>query len=364
MNREFLMLAKTYNPAKDRVAGRYVSEKLDGSRVFWDGGLSRGVILINVPWANITDPKTGTPKKNLPERATGLWSRYGNPIMAPDWFLNQLPTCPLDGELWAGRGNFQTLRSIVGRNDPDERWMDVQFAVFGSPPITEVFGDGLIKNSNFVHSLQAERAKSFILSRMAHGSLANFECLSGRVPFTEELTFLNSKIPSDGSNVLYLHGQCKLPEDSKQAEVVLNTFLQRVLDNGGEGVMIRDPLSVWTPKRVGTLLKWKPFNDDAGTLVGFTSGRRTDKGSKLLGKIGALILKYGNSLRLELAGLTDEERTFSTPEMEKYAAEHPGVDMPATFTAKHFELGQTVEFRYRELSDKGLPKEGRYLRKA
>ena len=362
MRREFLMLAKTYNPDKDRIGGRYVSEKLDGSRVFWDGGLSRDAPLTNVPWANITNPKTGDPKPNLPLTATGLWSRYGNPIMAPDWWLNQLPSCPLDGELWAGRGNFQTLRSIVAQNTPDERWHDVQFAVFGSPPITEVFGDGLIKNANFVHSIQEARASSFVMARMERGIGENFQCLNGKVPFSEELTFLNSMIPSDGSSVLYLHQQCRLPSNDIEAEATLNVFLNRVLDAGGEGVMLRDPQSVWTPKRVGTLLKWKPFNDDAGIVVGFTAGRKTDKGSKNLGKIGALILKYG-SLRLELSGMTDEERLFKTDEMEVYAANHPGEDMPATFQGRHFATGDTVEFRYRELSDAGVPKEARLLRK-
>jgi DNA ligase-1 len=363
MSREFLMLAKTYNPDKDRIGGRYVSEKLDGTRVFWDGGLSRGTPLTNVPWANLTNPKTGEPKPNLPLVATGLWSRYGNPIMAPDWFLNQLPACLLDGELWAGRGNFQTLRSIIAQNNPDERWHDVQFAVFGSPPITEVFGDGLIKNANFVHSIQETRANTFVMGRMEHGLLADFQCLRGKVSFSEELSFLNSMIPSDGSSVLYLHQQCKLPTDDKLAEGMLDTFLKRILDDGGEGVMLRDPKSVWTPKRVGTLLKWKPFNDDAGVVVGFTSGRQTDKGSKHLGKIGALILNYG-TLRLELSGMTDEERLFHTDEMAAYAASHPGEDMPPTFQGKHFKTGDVVEFRYRELSDDGIPKEARYLRPA
>jgi ATP-dependent DNA ligase len=235
--------------------------------------------------------------------------------------------------------------------------------VFGSPPITEVFKDGLIKNANFVHSIQEARANTFVMGRMEHGLLADFQCLRGNVPFSEELTFLNSMIPSDGSNVLYLHQQSRLPTDDKLAEDMVETFLKRVLDDGGEGVMLRDPKSVWTPKRVGTLLKWKPFTDDAGTVVGFTSGRKTDKGSKLLGKIGALILNYEGK-RLELSGMTDEERLFYTDEMSGYASGHPGEDMPPTFQGKHFKTGECIEFRYRELSDTGLPKEARYLRPA
>ena len=41
-------------------------------------------------------------------------------------------------------------------------------------------------------------------------------------------------------------------------------------------------------------------------MTGFTSGRETNKGSRLLGKIGALITDF-NGKRLELSGLTDTE---------------------------------------------------------
>src|SRR5258708_2990950 len=89
--REFLQLADTYDAARHEIAGFYISEKLDGTRCVWDGGLTRGVPTTDVPWANTTDPKTGAPKDKVKPVATGLWSRYGNPIMAPDWFLNALP---------------------------------------------------------------------------------------------------------------------------------------------------------------------------------------------------------------------------------------------------------------------------------
>lgn len=362
MKREFLMAANRYNPDRHELAGMYVSEKLDGSRVFWDGGLSRGIALSAVPWANTINPKTGQPKPNLPERATGLWSRYGNPVIAPDWWLNQLPVCPLDGELWAGRGNFQTLRSIVSKNIPDDRWEDVQFAVFGSPSLGVMFQAGEINNANFVLTLDEKKVEAFIMSRLRSDIGKHFTSLAGFNSFDAELHFLSSAIPSEGSTVLYLHPQYKLPGSEALARTKADEYISRILDQGGEGLMIRDPKSVWTPKRVSKLLKWKPFNDDIGTLKGFTAGRLTEKGSRLLGKIGALILDFDGK-RLELSGLTDVEREFLTEDMCKWATEHPGQDMPATARARHFEIGETVEFRFRELSDGGIPKEARLLRK-
>ena len=81
----------------------------------------------------------------------------------------------------------------------------------------------------------------------------------------------------------------------------------------------------------------------------------------MLGLIGALILDY-NGQRLELSGMTNDERTFTTEEMSRYAADFPGQDMPPNFSGKYFQVGDRVTFVYRELTDEGLPKEARLLR--
>jgi hypothetical protein len=78
--------------------------------------------------------------------------------------------------------------------------------------------------------------------------------------------------------------------------------------------------------------------------------------------IGALILDYQGK-RLELAGLTNEERQFATFEERQIAERMPGSDMPSFCQGKHFKLGDTVTFKYRELSDAGIPKEARLWRK-
>ena len=62
MRREFLQLADTYNPAKHKIAGYLVSEKLDGTRCFWDGGLSRGVPDRSSALGEHHGPENGTAK--------------------------------------------------------------------------------------------------------------------------------------------------------------------------------------------------------------------------------------------------------------------------------------------------------------
>jgi len=361
--REFLQLAKKFVLGKDDPSGMYISEKLDGTRVFWDGGISRGMSTIEVPWASVVNPKTGELKPKIKPVASGLWSRYGNPIIAPDWWLNQLPQVFLDGELFAGRGNFQKLRSITAKDVAEkDAWRDVQFAVFGCPPAEQVFAPGEIKNSNMVLNVNQMEIMKFVQARAEAGVMEEFvhNLLIGEFTFEQELSFLQGALPQ--SDFVYLHQHRRLPDARGAAERQMERFMDTVLGEGGEGVMLRDPQAIWTPKRVSSLLKLKPFTDDQGTLAGFVSGRQTDKGSKLRGLIGAMILDYKGK-RLELSGFTDEERLFADEEMTKHAYNNPGEEVPAHFQGKHFSVGDTIEFRYRELSDDGIPKEARFARK-
>lgn len=359
MKAEYLMLAQVYDPNKHTCAGKYVSEKLDGTRAYWDGGVSRGAPLVTVPWANVRD-KTGAVKKNLPSLATGLWSRYGNPIMAPDWFLNQMPCCPLDGELWAGRGEFQKCRSVVSRDEPDERWQDITYVAFGSPSPANMYSNRTIKGSNIQLEMSAGNTYGFIQQRIEAGVIEDYQGMMSEDTFERELAFLNDAIGCQEN--ISVHYQRRLSNDENEARDELNRFLYSVLDNGGEGAMLRNAHSVWKPHRTYDLLKVKPFQDDDAVVVGFTSGRETDKGSKNRGKIGALITEYKGK-RLELSGMTDKEREFANREMYEYAYANPGKDMPSHFQGAEIQVGDTVEFRYvGHETDAGLPKEARYTR--
>jgi DNA ligase-1 len=357
MKREFLQLAHTYNPAKHKIAGFVISEKLDGTRCFWDGGITRGMKTEQVPWAGVTDPKTGKRKPKLKPTATGLWSRYGNPIIAPDDFLNALPACPLDGELWAGRGNFQLCRSICAGDSPDPRFSQIQFAVYSTPPLGAVFQSGEINSPNMRLTMDLDALEPWLADHLMPG----YSYLGAGSTFNDELLFLKRNLETQ-NDVVFPHRQIRLPNEEADAKTFVEEFLQTVLDKGGEGVVIRDPQSGWRPKRHKGLLKYKPFDDAEAVLVGFTSGQKTDKGSRLLGKIGALIVDYDGK-RLELSGMTDPEREFLQPKEIEYAVEHPGEDMPADFAAVHFTVGDRITFKYRELTDDGIPKEARYWRR-
>jgi len=354
MKPEYLMLAQTFKPGKVSIAGWFASEKLDGIRAYWDGGLSRGLLASEVPYANTV--KDYRLKQEV--RATGLWSRTGKVIHAPDYWLDELPHIPLDGELWIGPRSFQELTSTVARKDgsKDVEWDNVKFMVFDSPPYPRMFEPRKIKVRDYEFEVKSS-SEAWFLDRI---HAADLSIRSNSIRYTFESTYNWLKPRISGRAVLV--PQEKLPLIYSEAIKRIDTLLQELLINEREGIMLRKPSSVWRPERSHLLLKHKPWNDDEAVLIGYTSGRETTKGSKLLGMIGALVVEYKGK-RLELSGLTDEERQFACQDVVRWAEENPGKDVPASFTALHFDIGQTITFKYRELSDDNIPLKASYFRK-
>ena len=328
---EYLMLAHTFSRAKHNISGWYASEKLDGSRAFWDGGCSRGMLAKDVSYANcIKDDRLKTQSI-----ASGLWSRSGKVINAPDWFLDDLPDCPLDGELYLDRGKFQELRKIIGQHIPDTRWGSVQFKVFDSPSWNRFTQDREIKIRN---------EYSFYVTQ------PNFQPDWGiNKNWTFELVrhFLESKCPN------YVLKQERLPLGHLQAVIRLEEMLDTITSLSGEGIVLRNPSSYWVTERSHNLLKVKKWKDAEGILIGYTAGK-----GKYLGMVGALILDF-NDKTLELSGMTDDERVLVSG--REWAENNPG-GLSTVAEAKHFKIGQSITFKYRELSDNGIPKEARYYR--
>lgn len=89
------------------VAGFYASEKLDGVRAYWDG--------------------------------FRFWTRSGRCITAPESITANLPHTPLDGEIWAGRGEFIAARNAANHG----HWLPVvRFVAFDAP---QAAGDWLAR---------------------------------------------------------------------------------------------------------------------------------------------------------------------------------------------------------------------------
>ena len=87
------MMMHGHDWAGDNLTGWWISEKLDGCRAYWDG--------------------------------TAMWTRNGNEVRIPDAWHAWLPAIELDGELYAGIGEFTAARLATqyGRFTPAVRFM-------------------------------------------------------------------------------------------------------------------------------------------------------------------------------------------------------------------------------------------------
>lgn len=328
--REFLMLAHTFK--NQSIGGWLMSEKLDGMRAFWDGGISRGKLCFEVPWANTQKDHI---KKEAPV-ATGLWSRGAKTIHAPDWFLDCLPDHPVDGELFTFRGQFQYVMSVVKGDHPDERWHDICFCCFGYPAYSSVFAPGYIDKTG---------------------------CELEKVYSDEQLLLMKAINPSENNEYFYWHHQTKLPMAQEAAIKCINLEMDRIMPLGAEGLMLADPHRGWEPCRSHSLLKVKRFKDETGIVKGYIWGKHTDKGSKLRGLMGAVIVEY-NGQCFELSGFTNEERILTYYESSKNAkiCETDGGKVSLFIHNPKFPKDSKIRFKYRELTNKGIPKEARYFR--
>lgn len=368
--REFVMLAHNYNSAKHGIGGYLWSEKLDGMFCYWDGGVSTGILKSEVPWANCDKDS----RYLDPPVATGLWSRYGNVIHAPKWWTNEMPKIPLCGELFnrRGRGGRQELMSTVKDLIPhEESWAKVKLHCYNMPAYESIFADGRINNTNFKKNIKWSECEAFI--KRSHKTLINgtngYLTYDPKPTLTfQQVYYLMRKHNVHESSVCEIVRQTELPMHTTLAEKVLDDVLVSVLGREGEGIVIINPNTSWIPERTHNLLKIKDINDMEGIVTGYTSGRETELGSKLLGKMGALILEIPGGARLELSGFTDEERLLRAKDGDMvtancWAVDNPGKELPDHYEAIKFPRGTTVTFKYRDLTNDGIPQEARYFRK-
>jgi len=218
-----LMLAEVYRPGMS-LADYWVSEKFDGVRGYWDG--------------------------------KQLWTRGGEPVVAPAWFIAPLPKQPLDGELWAGRGQFAHAVSTVRSQTPnDTAWHGMRFMVFDLP---------------------------------AQGG-----------DFTARLAVLRKLLPiTDAPWVV------PVPQERATTHAELQALLAKTVKMGGEGLMLHRGGSLYRAERNNDLLKVKTHDDAEARVVGHMPGK-----GRHSGRLGALLVETPEGKRFKLgSGLTDAER--------------------------------------------------------
>lgn len=211
-------------PAAMDPAGFLVSEKMDGVRAFWDG--------------------------------TRLAFRSGLPIAAPAWFMERLPPRPLDGELWSGRGAFESLSGAVRRAEPqDADWRDLRYVVFELPGAPGPFA-----------------ARAAALQRIVHDAACPQLAAAEQRPVADT--------------------------------AALQRHLVEVVRGGGEGLMLHRADAPYVTGRSSVLLKLKPLRDAEATVLGHVEGQ-----GRLRGHMGALRVRTDDGREFFIGtGFTDAQR--------------------------------------------------------
>jgi DNA ligase 1 len=200
-----LMLAKSWDSKLD-ATGFWVSEKYDGVRGYWDG--------------------------------QRLLTRAGNLIAAPSWFTAGWPTTPLDGELWAGRGQFSRAVSTVRNQAPDDAaWRTLQYRVFDLP---------------------------------THGAV------------------FDQRIPALRALVQHIDQPWvqAVEQTPARTATAVQTLLRATVQAGGEGLVLHRGSAHYAAGRSDDLRKLKMQNDAEGLVVGHVGGQ-----GKYAGQLGALWLE-------------------------------------------------------------------------
>jgi len=309
----FMMKAHKYDSKKPYPT--LASVKLDGMRFFWDGGASRGLSSDRVPYCN-------TAKDVGIKRCTGLYSQYAKIIYAPDWFLDLFPKeYPLDGELWAGRGNFQTVSSICRRQDFTGDWHAISAAICDVPDPYAVLGDRFVEDGKHLVKIFKGctgwwRDRGGILNRPIFR-----ETFENRYVWLRERHTL---VQEPGT--LWLNVQRRVT-----SRAMIDVMLNEECDLGGEGIFLKG--GYYSSTRSHDALKFKPWHDAEAVVTGYTDGE-----DGFVGMVGALMLtSKGLNFKIS-SGLTFEDRR-NPP-----------------------RIGTTITYKYRELTKDGIPKEARYYR--
>jgi DNA ligase 1 len=254
-------------------------------------------LLLAHPWTAKIDP-TGYWMSEKLDGVRAYWdgegtlfSRNGLPFSkAPDWFIAALPLgIPLDGELYLGPRRFDdTIRAVKGAAG----WADLTYRVFDAPDDC--------KGQPFEARIARAQA------------------------FQNDVIRVERQTPCDGLEHLM---------------AALGAVTSELC--AGEGIMLRQPGSLYEGKRSRTLLKVKTFLDLDARIVDVIPGKGKHKG-----RMGALQcalyicddVRSGTPTRLERfevgTGFTDAQRELDWTE----------------------SIGRLATVRYQELTPRGVPR--------
>jgi len=215
-----------------------------------------------------------------------LRTRGGETVNAPAWFTAGWPATPMDGELWAGRGRFEQALSTVRTLKPDDlAWRSIRFMVFDLPAHPGTFSERISAYTQLV----------------------------------------------DGLSQAWVQA---VPQQRATTHADLMARLDRMVQGGGEGLMLHKGASLYRGVRSDDLLKVKTFEDAEAQVLAHLSGK-----GRHAGRLGALKVQTPEGLSFSLgSGFSDAHRDNPPP------------------------VGAWVTYRFRGLHASGLPRFATFVR--
>lgn len=214
-----------------------------------------------------------------------LLSKRGKKINAPKWFLKDLPKFKLDGELWTKRADFENIYSIVMRDTPNSSWKQIKYMIFEAPDAEGDFFKRLQKVQNYIDSHKISYIKVI----------------------KQTLIF-----------------------DAKSLELMLD----EIVKNGGEGLMVKNPLKSYFSGRSSSILKVKKAHDMEAIVIGYKQGK-----GKFAGMMGSLKVKLKNGVEFLIGSGFSQADRKNPP-----------------------KIGSVVTFKYYGFTKYGKPKFASYIR--
>ncbi|VEI76644.1 DNA ligase [Mannheimia haemolytica] len=206
-----------------------------------------------------------------------LISRQGYPLNPPDYFIKDFPPFAIDGELFSERGKFEEISSIVRSVQP-KGWHKLKLQVFDVPN--------------------------------AQGNLI------------ERLATLENYLKQHPTPHIAIIEQIPIKDKAH-----LQQFYQSVLEQGGEGVIVRNPNAGYIQGRSAQILKIKPVLDEECTVVAHHKGK-----GKYADKMGAITCENQRGRFRIGSGFKDKDRENPPP------------------------IGSIITYKYRGITESGKPR--------
>ena len=209
-----------------------------------------------------------------------LLTRGGVKLTPPKWFIKNYPPFAIDGELWTKRNDFENISSIIRSKNSKQRWKSVSHNIFEVPSQS----GGLLKRLSVLKEYLRENPNPYL------------------------------KI---------------LPQTVINAKGQVADFLKEVSADKGEGVVVRNPNTLYQTGRLSSALKVKQYLDTECTVLEILPGK-----GKYQNMMGSVLCQTDSGKKLKIgSGFKDKDR--SNP---------PAIGSKITF--KYYGFTKKGSFKY------------------